>query len=110
MSYKHFINLNCEFLPCHNLVVDSTHREDWHSCLFCYCPLFLLPCPGKFNVLPSGLKDCSPCVIPHIEKGWDIIQEELKIKLYSANIMDSCSLLNNCRTSFTGMTTMLKIC
>lgn len=78
MSFKHFINLNCEFLPCHNL-------EDWHSCLFCYCPLFLLPCPGEFTVLPSGFKDCSKCVIPHKENGWDIIQEELNNKLYNVN-------------------------
>lgn len=76
MSYKHFINLNCEFLPCHKL-------DDWHSCLFCYCPLFLLSCPGDFTVLPSGMKDCSRCVIPHTKEGWDIIQEQLKRRVYS---------------------------
>jgi Zn-finger protein len=75
MSYKSFINLNCEFLPCHNL-------RDWYSCLFCYCPLFLLSCPGEFSVLPSGMKDCSKCVIPHTEGGWDIIQNELREQLY----------------------------
>ncbi len=75
MNYKHFINLKCEFLPCHNL-------EDWHSCMFCYCPLFLLSCPGQFAMLPSGMKDCSRCVIPHTENGWEIIQEELNKQLY----------------------------
>lgn len=76
MNYSSFINLKCEFLPCHNL-------EDWHSCLFCYCPLFLLFCPGEFSILPSGMKDCSHCVIPHTENGWDIIQKELREQLYS---------------------------
>ena len=70
MNYKHFINLKCEFLPCHKL-------EDWHSCLFCYCPLFLLDCPGNYSTLPGGMKDCSACVMPHTEKGWDIIQEAI---------------------------------
>ncbi len=75
MSYRGFINLKCEFLPCHDL-------EEWHSCLFCYCPLFLLSCPGPFKVLPSGRKDCSGCVIPHTEEGWNVIQDELKRQLF----------------------------
>lgn len=50
--------------------------------MFCYCPLFLLSCPGHFAILPSGMKDCSKCVIPHAESGWDIIQEELNRQLY----------------------------
>jgi len=78
MNYKHFINLKCEFLPCHNL-------EDWHSCLFCYCPLFLLDCRGNYSTLPSGMKDCSQCVMPHTEKGWDIIQEEMQKQLFCLN-------------------------
>jgi len=76
MNYKSFINHRCEFLPCHNL-------EEWHSCLFCYCPLFLLSCPGEHRVLPTGLKDCSPCVIPHTENGWDIIQKELQDQVFT---------------------------
>jgi Zn-finger protein len=75
MNYNHFINFRCEFLPCHDLT-------DWHSCLFCYCPLFLLSCPGDFTILPSGMKDCSACTIPHTEKGWDIMQEELRKQIY----------------------------
>ncbi|MDA8431983.1 MAG: hypothetical protein M0Z60_03350 [Nitrospiraceae bacterium] len=75
MNYKRFINLKCEFLPCHDL-------KDWHSCLFCYCPLFLLSCPGDFTVLPTGMKDCSRCVIPHTEEGWEIVQEELGKQIY----------------------------
>ncbi|TAN42455.1 MAG: metal-binding protein [Nitrospirae bacterium] len=77
MSYKHFINTKCEFLPCHDL-------KDWHSCLFCYCPLFLLSCPGSFTVLPSGVKDCSTCVLPHTEGGWEAIQRELMTQIYSS--------------------------
>ena len=75
MNYKHFINSKCEFLPCHAL-------DDWKSCLFCYCPLFLLSCPGDFSILPTGFKDCSRCVIPHTEEGWDMIQNELQRQLY----------------------------
>lgn len=75
MNYKHFINTKCEFLPCHTL-------DDWKSCLFCYCPLFLLSCPGDFSILPTGFKDCSRCVIPHTGEGWDIIQDELQKQLY----------------------------
>jgi Zn-finger protein len=76
LSYSHFINFTCEFLPCHDL-------EGWHSCLFCYCPLFLLSCPGDFGVLPSGMKDCTRCVIPHTEEGWAVVQAELNRQLYS---------------------------
>lgn len=75
MSYKQFINLKCEFFPCHDL-------KEWHSCLFCYCPLFLLSCPGKYATLPSGMKDCSACFMPHTEQGWDIIQRELVSQVY----------------------------
>lgn len=76
MNYKQYINLKCEFLPCHDL-------KEWHSCLFCYCPLFLLSCPGNFNILPSGFKDCSKCVMPHTEDGWDNIQGELQKQIYN---------------------------
>ncbi len=50
--------------------------------MFCYCPLFLLSCPGDFTILPTGMKDCSRCVVPHAEGGWEIIQEELNRQLY----------------------------
>lgn len=76
MSYKQFINLKCEFFPCHDL-------QDWRSCLFCYCPLFLLACPGDFSVLPTGMKDCSRCALPHSEGGWEMIQSELGKQIYN---------------------------
>ncbi len=76
MQYKYLINAKCEFFPCHDL-------HDWRSCLFCYCPLFLLPCPGPFTQLSSGHKDCSQCVMPHTEQGYDIIQEELQKNVFS---------------------------
>ena len=28
----------------------------------------------------------SPCVIPHIENGWDMIQRELQNQLYNASV------------------------
>lgn len=82
MSYKHFINTKCEFLPCHNL-------KDWHSCLFCYCPLFLLDCQGDFRTLPSGVKDCSACVVPHTEEGWEMIQKQLQAQVYGVTVPSS---------------------
>lgn len=65
MNYKYFIHQNCSFYPCHNLT-------EWKSCLFCWCPLYLLDCGGDF-VLKNGIKDCSNYFIPHTEEGYDYI-------------------------------------
>ena len=34
-------------------------------CNFCYCPLYDKVCSGSYRTLPSGVKDCSDCTIPH---------------------------------------------
>ena len=65
MSFKHFIHHDCDFYPCHDLAV-------WRSCLFCWCPLYLLECGGNFT-MRNGIKDCSVCTIPHGEEGYDYI-------------------------------------
>jgi Zn-finger protein len=65
MNYKYFIHQDCSFYPCHNL-------KDWKSCLFCWCPIYLLDCGGDF-VIRDGIKDCSRCIIPHTEEGYDYI-------------------------------------
>jgi Zn-finger protein len=74
MNYKFFTHQECSFYPCHDL-------EEWKSCLFCWCPLYLLECDGTFT-MRSGIKDCSSCVIPHTEEGYDYILEVVKNQVY----------------------------
>lgn len=60
--YSFFQNTACEYFPCH----ETKHPERF-NCLFCYCPLYALGrnCGGNFRYTPSGIKDCSGCMIPH---------------------------------------------
>lgn len=60
--YSFFCNDQCEFFPCH----EGVSQENF-SCLFCYCPLYVLgaDCGGRFVYLGNGVKDCSQCVLPH---------------------------------------------
>jgi Zn-finger protein len=55
-----FQNVGCEYYPCHGGV-----ELDSFSCLFCYCPLYALDCPGNGARTAGGVKDCSGCVFPH---------------------------------------------
>lgn len=57
-----FANRACEFFPCHDDV-----DPDEFNCLFCYCPLYALGprCGGDFEYLPSGVKSCMNCSVPH---------------------------------------------
>jgi Zn-finger protein len=72
--YQGFTNGQCEFLPCHK----DVKRE--FNCLFCYCPLVFLNCPGPYKTFvdKNGLtrKDCSGCTLPHdgYERSWKFIQ------------------------------------
>jgi len=73
-NFKGFTNTKCEFFPCHKDVEPSNF-----NCLYCYCPLAFLECPGPYEVLTYGgvkRKDCSKCTLPHdgIEKSWNFIQ------------------------------------
>ena len=76
--FKGFSNTSCEFYPCHT----GLKRE--FNCLFCYCPLAWLQCPGPYEVFTDakGLKrkDCSNCKLNHdgIEKSWNFIQRWLE--------------------------------
>ncbi len=74
-KYKFFQHRECEYFPCHE-GADS----DTFNCLFCYCPLYLMEdkCDGNFEYRsPEGIKDCSKCLIPHSEKGYDYIMSKL---------------------------------
>lgn len=71
MSYKYFENRSCEYYPCHKL--------ENMNCLFCYCPLYLTDCGGNFNILSNGIKDCSNCTIPHLEKNYEYILSKFRV-------------------------------
>ncbi len=73
-----FVNHRCPFYPCHPL-----DAGDWHSCIFCYCPLYLLHCEGSYVLLPSGMKDCSRCTLPHEAGGWEVVLGEIGKQLFS---------------------------
>lgn len=70
MSYKYFENRSCEYYPCHKL--------ENMNCLFCYCPLYLTDCGGNYNILSNGIKDCSNCTIPHMEKNYEFILSKFR--------------------------------
>jgi len=64
-SKRWFSNKACEYYPCHDM--------DSMNCLFCFCPLYHYDCKGDFTLTSDGIKDCSGCKIPHVEKGYDYI-------------------------------------
>ena len=70
MSYKYIENRSCEYYPCHNM--------ENMNCLFCYCPLYLTDCGGSYNILSNGIKDCSNCTIPHVEKNYEYILSKFR--------------------------------
>ena len=80
MNYKYFIHSDCFFYPCHDL-------GDWKSCLFCWCPLYLLDCSGDF-VMRGDIKDCSGCSIPHTEGGYDYVLEIINNSLFRKTEQD----------------------
>ena len=69
-SYCFFQNRECEYFLCHRVRDDSNF-----NCLFCYCPLYALgdKCGGNFSYTEKGIKDCSKCLIPHSEGGYDYV-------------------------------------
>ena len=73
--YKYFQNRECEYYPCH----EGADRGNF-SCLFCYCPLYVLGdrCGGSFCYTEQGIKDCSRCLKPHRPENYDIIMEKMK--------------------------------
>ena len=76
-SCRFFANRECEYFPCH-----PGADPERFNCLFCYCPLYALgeDCGGNFRYLDNGIKDCSACLVPHREGGYDcIIQKYPKL-------------------------------
>lgn len=74
-NYKFNANEKCEFFPCH-----KTNNPKSFNCLFCYCPLYLLKeeCGGNFKY-KNGIKDCSDCLIPHSEGGYEFIMSKMNM-------------------------------
>lgn len=69
-NYKFFKNIECEYYPCHNI--------DEINCLFCYCPLYLIDdCGGNYKVT-NNIKDCSDCLLPHKNNGFEFVNKKLK--------------------------------
>ncbi|MFZ5353746.1 MAG: cysteine-rich small domain-containing protein [Bacillota bacterium] len=71
-SYRFFQNKECEYFPCHKVA-----NEDSFNCLFCYCALYFLDDCGGNYVMNDGIKDCSKCLIPHSENGYDYIIKKI---------------------------------
>ncbi|MDF2520077.1 MAG: metal-binding protein [Clostridia bacterium] len=75
-NYRFFQNKECEYFPCHKVKNDENF-----NCLFCYCPLYFLEECGGNHIDNMGIKDCTNCLIPHSENGYDYIVD----KIMSAN-------------------------
>lgn len=81
-NYKFFRHKECEYFPCHEV-----KNDEKFNCLFCYCPLNpLKDCGGNYRVLESGIKDCSRCLIPHSENGYEYIMAKMPevLKIFSS--------------------------
>lgn len=87
--FKSFQNNDCEFFPCHKDVGDE------FNCLFCYCPLINIHCPGPYKLFVDKYgnerKDCSDCSLNHkgFAKSWNFIQHQLEI---NSLITGTCAL------------------
>ncbi len=76
-SRKFFANKECEFYPCH------TCREEI-NCLFCYCPLYHMDCPGNYRMVERGgktIKSCIDCTFPHEAENYEIVVALLRENL-----------------------------
>ncbi len=76
-SSKFFANRDCEFYPCHSADFDI-------NCLFCYCPLYNLDCPGTFEMVERRgriVKSCKGCTFPHDPANYDAVIALLKEKI-----------------------------
>ncbi|MCR5590333.1 MAG: cysteine-rich small domain-containing protein [Lachnospiraceae bacterium] len=60
-SSSFFANKDCRYYPCHECDEDI-------NCLFCYCPLYTMDCPGDYVMTEKDgrqIKNCSACTFPH---------------------------------------------
>ncbi|MFW5722591.1 MAG: cysteine-rich small domain-containing protein [Desulfohalobiaceae bacterium] len=69
-------NRECPYFPCH----PGADRKTF-NCKHCYCPLYFIywsDCGGTFKMLPGGIKDCTPCLLPHQPGGHAHVLSKLK--------------------------------
>ena len=73
-SSRFFANRKCEYYPCHESDEDI-------NCLFCYCPLYMLRCPGNYTMTEKDgrkIKNCKDCTFPHKPENYDKLMAILK--------------------------------
>lgn len=75
-NHSFYQNTACEYFPCHKEADSGTF-----NCLFCYCPLYALgeECGGNFTYTENGIKDCSGCLVPHSEKGYELVLSKISL-------------------------------
>lgn len=71
-AYFFFTHKECEFYPCHEI-----NDSDRFNCLFCFCPLYFLGkhCGGNYSYY-GNVKDCSKCMIPHLQDSYGYIMSK----------------------------------
>jgi Zn-finger protein len=80
--FKSVQNKDCEFWMCHKNI-----KEEDFNCLFCYCPLTFMECPGPYKKFTDKFgvtrKDCSDCGLNHnkLEVSWNFIQHWLNLNM-----------------------------
>ncbi len=82
--YPFATNRACPYFPCHD---DLDPAE--FNCLFCYCPLYALGprCGGRFRYTDTGVKDCTPCSLPHQgDAGTELVKRHFKDLADLANV------------------------
>ena len=73
-SASFFSNKACKYYPCHDCDEDI-------NCLFCYCPLYGMDCPGDYKLTEKDgkqIKNCKDCVFPHIAENYKKVIKLLK--------------------------------
>lgn len=73
-SSHFFANRKCEYYPCHKYSGDI-------NCLFCFCPLYDMDCPGNYKMVEKNgklVKSCIDCIFPHVPENYDLVMEFLR--------------------------------
>ena len=73
-SSRFFENRECEYYPCHKGLKEI-------NCLFCYCPLYGMDCPGNYRMKEKDgiqVKTCIDCNFPHVPDNYGKVTEYLK--------------------------------
>ncbi len=74
-DHTFFSNTDCKYFPCHEVADKKTF-----NCLFCFCPLYWLDNCGGTPEYISGVKDCSGCLVPHEQGGYEQVLNRLRME------------------------------